>query len=236
MKMDSSENLANKFLKSQGFSDVLFEPDGNVPPDFLVNKRIAVEVRRLNQNYEKNGVTKGLEESEIPLRHKFEKFITSHGGSSDGKSYFISYEYCRPIAPWKNIQLRLRSFLDEFNAGNIIENEQYEIDKNFHVEIIQANEIHSNMFLLGGYCDFDTGGYVLSEVFRNLEICIKEKTNKISKYRNQYEEWWLILIDRIGHSLNKEDRQEFSKTFKIDHDWDKIILVNPLNHEEHFVI
>ncbi|MFY0639518.1 MAG: hypothetical protein JXR16_00635 [Bermanella sp.] len=234
--MDSSEKLAKKFLQSLGFSDILFEPDGNIPPDFLVNKKIAVEVRRLNQNYENNGVHKGLEESEIPLWHKFERTIKNYGKPIAGKSYFVSYEYSRPIAQWEVIEGSLKKHLDEFGDGKIKESEQYEIAHNFNVEIAQASEQYPDFFLLGGYCDFDMGGFVLSEVYRNLKVCIREKTEKISKHKNKYDEWWLVLIDRIGHSLNQEDRLEFSKTLKIEHDWDKVILVNPLNHSEHFVI
>jgi len=48
--MDSSETLAKEYLRFLGYTDIIYEPDGNIPPDFLVNGRIAVEVRRLNQN------------------------------------------------------------------------------------------------------------------------------------------------------------------------------------------
>jgi hypothetical protein len=33
--VDKSEKLVETYLKSCGFSDVRFEPDGNRPPDFL---------------------------------------------------------------------------------------------------------------------------------------------------------------------------------------------------------
>ena len=72
--MDASERIAYEFLKYSGYKDIVYEPDGNVPPDFLVNTRIAIEVRRLNQNYCKNGNFKGLEETAIPLWKKIEKF------------------------------------------------------------------------------------------------------------------------------------------------------------------
>ena len=45
-KMDRSEQVAMKHLLFCGFSTVVYEPDGNVPPDFLVDGSIAVEVRR----------------------------------------------------------------------------------------------------------------------------------------------------------------------------------------------
>jgi hypothetical protein len=49
--MNSKEKIAQNYLVSLGFKDIVFEPDGNIPPDFAVEGKIAVEVRRLNQNY-----------------------------------------------------------------------------------------------------------------------------------------------------------------------------------------
>lgn len=37
--MDDSERLAENFLKEWGFKNVVFEPDGNVSPDFLCDGR-----------------------------------------------------------------------------------------------------------------------------------------------------------------------------------------------------
>jgi hypothetical protein len=41
--------------------------------------------------------------------------------------------------------------------------------------------------------------------------------------RAKYPEWWLILIDHIGYGAREP--------IHVDHDWDKVILVNPLNPE-----
>jgi hypothetical protein len=38
-------------LHHRGYDDVVFEPIPNSPPDFVVNKHIGIEVRRLNHNY-----------------------------------------------------------------------------------------------------------------------------------------------------------------------------------------
>ena len=48
--MIDCETAVDRFLRHSGFTDLVFEPDGNIPPDFVVEGRIAVEVRRLNQN------------------------------------------------------------------------------------------------------------------------------------------------------------------------------------------
>jgi hypothetical protein len=59
--MDQSEKVAYQYLSSCGFRDIVYEPDGNIPPDFLVNDSVAVEVRRLNQNEQTPAGPRGLE-------------------------------------------------------------------------------------------------------------------------------------------------------------------------------
>lgn len=53
--MNKDERIAERYLKSLNIGEVAYEPDGKIPPDFLVNGCIAVEVRRLNQHYEADG-------------------------------------------------------------------------------------------------------------------------------------------------------------------------------------
>ena len=45
--MNKDEQIAESYLESLELGAVIYEPDGKVPPDFLVDRRIAVEVRRL---------------------------------------------------------------------------------------------------------------------------------------------------------------------------------------------
>jgi hypothetical protein len=61
--MDQSEQLAKQYLCALGFESIVYEPDGNIPPDFLADDRVAVEVRRLNQNEMIESGNRGLEES-----------------------------------------------------------------------------------------------------------------------------------------------------------------------------
>ena len=60
--MGNAHKIALDYLKSLGFSELVYEPKGNVTPDFLLNGKIAIEVRRLNQHYLRNGVYEPLEE------------------------------------------------------------------------------------------------------------------------------------------------------------------------------
>jgi hypothetical protein len=47
--LNDDERIAGEYLHRLGMGTVAYEPDGQVPPDFLIDGRIAVEVRRLNQ-------------------------------------------------------------------------------------------------------------------------------------------------------------------------------------------
>src|SRR5690349_5917728 len=77
--MDTSEELVKAYLRHLGFSHIEYEPDGNVPPDFLAEKRVAVEVRRLNQNEITGSGFRALEEPTIPLSMKATPYPHSSG-------------------------------------------------------------------------------------------------------------------------------------------------------------
>ncbi len=47
--MNRDERIVEGYLNSLNLGKAVYEPDGKVPPDFLVDGRIAIEVRRLNQ-------------------------------------------------------------------------------------------------------------------------------------------------------------------------------------------
>ena len=83
-RTDRSEQLALTYLESLRLGPVTHEPDGNVPPDFLIDGRIAVEVRRLNQNEAVANGHRGLEETAIPLNARLRKLLASLGPRSTG--------------------------------------------------------------------------------------------------------------------------------------------------------
>lgn len=234
--MDSSEQVANNYLTSKGFKEVLYEPDGNIPPDFLVDKQIAVEVRRLNQHGESKGKARGLEEVAIPLWQRIESLLDSLGPPTSGESWFVSFQYRRPVEKWNTLSKKIKAYLSEFQGLSNRSRTSFEVAERFEVEVFKASKAHSTFFLLGGCLDQDSGGWVLPEIERNLRICLEEKTRKIEKYRDKYPEWWLILVDYIGYALNEFDRELFRDQVRVDHDWDKVILIDPKNHERAFEI
>ncbi len=95
--MDNSERLVEHYLRSLGYLDIVYEPDGNVPPDFLVNRHIAVEVRRLNQNVRSvTGDLEGIEEVFVPLWQAMKRYLPTLGPSTPRRVLVRQHRYASP--------------------------------------------------------------------------------------------------------------------------------------------
>jgi hypothetical protein len=227
--MDRSEAISKKYLESLGFENVIFEPDGNVPPDFLCDSKIAVEVRRLNQHQQlANGKILSLDETSIPFVQRLQNELKTFGPPTSEFSWFVIFHFKRPLANWKNIQPQISEHLKVFQSSASQVNCTLTVSPNFEIVLVKASNVVENQyFAFGGFSDRDSGGWVISEIEKNLKIVIEEKTKKISKFRHKYSEWWLVLPDHIGYGLNEFDRNSFTEQVKIESFWDKIILLDP---------
>jgi hypothetical protein len=233
--MDTCEKIVADHLAHRGYCNVVYEPDGNVPPDFLVNGSIAVEVRRLNQNEVTQAGARGLEETSIPFLMSFKKLLASLGPPRTGVSWFVNYSFGRPVPNWNQLRPLLARHLKDFR-GNPLDQKPTSVimyDR-LKIDFFPASAVHSTFFLLGACHDEDSGGFLLHLIEENLRLCIREKSLKIASYRHKYPQWWLILIDLIGYGLDERDREMFQQHWKMEHDWDKIILLNPLDARSGF--
>ena len=230
--MDECESLVREHLAHLGFERIVYEPDGNIPPDFLVDDRIAVEVRRLNQNeVTGSGRLKGLEEDRIPTERKLTQLLGSLGPSRSGRTWFVAYRLQRPLARWKDIEPVLRRKLEEFRDDESVQNlGRIRVAAGFDIQIVhEASQPHANCFVYGGGSDNDSGGFVLAETQKNLRLCVAEKMNRIARVRHKYSEWWLILVDRIGFGVDACDLELFREHLAIDCSFNRVILLNPLD-------
>jgi len=226
--MDRSEQVVSEYLSHRGFLDVVYEPDGNVPPDFLIDGRIAVEVRRLNQNENTPNGHRGLENVAIPLRAKVCALLKTLGPSDD-ESWYVMYRLRRPLPPWKQLAAALRTELLEFRNNTNRSRTTRTVTPMFRVTLIKAGRSYPDFFVLGGFADSDSGGFILAELSRNISICLTEKTRKVACVRAKYPEWWLMLVDYIGYGIDERDHEEVRQLFQFEHSWGKIVLVNPLD-------
>jgi len=59
-----------------------------------------------------------------------------------------------------------------------------------------------------------------------------EKTKKIEPYRHKYSEWWLVLVDHIGHAhLENQEISVLREHIAVPPEWSKLVLVNPSSPE-----
>ena len=127
-------SLRAEYLTYLGVKDIVFEPDGNVSPDFVVNGKIAIEVRRLNQHYsDKSGKPEGLEQLAMPLRQRLETLLRMLGPPTNNLSWWVSYRFKRPQLT-RNWEVAVREKLQAFQSATLKADEGViEIDRNFRL-------------------------------------------------------------------------------------------------------
>lgn len=233
--MNFDEKIARKHLEHIGFNDIVREPDGNVPPDYLLNNTIAVEVRRLNQNFEAEGIATGLEETAIPFIDGIENMLKSVE-IPQLTTWFVSVFFQRPLPAVSSIREDIqRTCMD---VANINANPGYSfakpISESVYLRFTKGSGWLGKPFALGAISDFDSGGFVYDLLSANIDHCIREKTRKISKYRARYEIWWLILVDHIDYCLSKEELHTVKVSRPRENEWDKVIIVSALDPTNSF--
>lgn len=235
--MDATEKHVNDHLAHRGFAGVVYEPDGNVPPDFLIDGRIAVEVRRLNQNHFTGSEAKGLEEVAIPLWNKIKQLLGKLGGPTRGESWFVHFRFSRPIEAWKTLEPKLRQGLQDF-ISDVNHSRRVVVEaQGIELEVIcKTSKPHSTMFVMAGCSDEESGGWLLAEMETNIRHCASEKSRKIAKVKSKYPEWWLALVDHIGYGLDDFDREMFRDQVSVEHGWDRILIIDPKDHKRWFEI
>jgi hypothetical protein len=231
--VDAAEQLAGTHLQARGFSSIVHEPDGNVPPDWLADGRVAVEVRRLNQNELTDVRPVGLEEARFPLIAKMRKLLDALGPSVEGESWYVLSGFRRPVN-WRETAGRLTAALQGFRDSAVREPLDHALSRGFWFRLIKAGVPQDHFFVLGGCTDRDSGGFVQSEMLRNIPPLVAEKTRKTAPFRALYPEWWLVLVDYIGYGLSADEAAKLQKRLQPSSDWHKIIIVNPLDARDAF--
>jgi len=228
--MNQSEKSVYQYLKSRGFSLVVHEPDGKVPPDFLVDGHIAIEVRRLNEGDDTGKGHRGLEEVSKPLHTLVTRTLAAIGPPSDDVTWFVHLTYRRPLPSWKSLRNDLHDALTNVKMRTDLQDLELRVSNKIRLSFIRASKPHPDLFVLGGSSDRDSGGFVVAELVKNLNVYIAEKARKVERVRHRYPDWWLAFEDRIGYgALDEDDQADLRKLINVAAPWSRIILVNPLN-------
>jgi hypothetical protein len=234
--MNKDESIAETFLRSLGLGMVAYEPDGNIPPDFLVDNRIAVEVRRLNENVNFGGQIRGLESEYISLGKVIRAALDGLGAGPPGATkYYVNFGFKHPLGSYKEIKRDVTDFLKQIRSRPAV-SLRSDFASGVWIEAFAAPHLAGNQFRPAIAVGEDSGGMILQLLKDNIEHYATEKSQKIAKYRSKYSEWWLVLLDHIDYALDDLDRQQFRADIKIVHTWDRLFLVDPTDPSRSFEV
>lgn len=230
------EQIIIDCLKRQGFENIIYEPDGNVSPDILLNDRIAIEVRRLNQNRISGEGFIGLEQDEYTLHGLLSKIMKDASDENFDNSALVGYFFKRPLPDKKTIMREAsrilkdhKPFINEFRVYNINNDDRISIT----MKIWPSTKKLQSQYQYGISGDDDLGGAIESLIYDNLKLVIAEKENKIKYNKNRYPEWWLAVVDTISFGLINLDDELFYGQAKIESQFDRILIVS-LEDESNF--
>ena len=209
----ADEMIARDYLESLCLGDLIYEPDGNQTPDFVIGGRIAVEVRRLNRHVDTPTGPRPLEKDEYAILALVTNVLRSFGPPREGRSWFLSYEYQRPLPPYRVIERSLIAALEDFLKYPDLPWQSRQLTDHFEISLMRAGNSYDQIFMLGGHMDLNTSGFVIPDLIKNIHICSAEKMKKISRVKARYSEWWLVLIDRVSFVI--------CEGLRFPHEWDK---------------
>ena len=257
--MNARENhdecLAKEWLIQQGHTVRRLCDD---PPDYVVDGQHAVEVRRLNQTIEVAGQFKGEEQSRITLKKAVEKVLGRFGPSSEGQCWIVDceYDFSKPLPKTGIVREEVRKALQPLSrpcSDDIIEQHRSEyLDYDKHADeldhlnhphlclpcgiclalvAIDALESTASKFVLQNVSGREGIG-IAHELINVIPTYIAEKSHKIRKKNkiNNYEDWWLLLIDHICHVpisiLGESELKAIRESIQDRDFWSRIVIIS----------
>jgi hypothetical protein len=228
--VNKDEKIAKSYLKNLGFQRLEFEPNGNIPPDFSLNDKIGIEVRRLNKYF--NG--ESLEKIEFGEIRKIENFILKFKSNKTfEKTHSVSIYYSRPLK-FKQIEKKIENSLNHYTE-NLNENFEYNITENFTMSIVEYSERFESDFEVMIWVDHNKGGVVINDLKSNITLALKEKEEKIAEYFTEFEEWWLILINHISPNIRNQELEVLKQEVPKSNLFKKIIILDLNNMNEKII-
>jgi hypothetical protein len=210
--MNRDEEIVFTYLKKHYGDNVIFEPNTNCTPDFVINNIFAIEVRRLNQHYFHNNKSEGLEDIFFPIRESFDEVLMTFDKYYKGKTFYVGLSYRRPIQPdYKRIKKEMRLALSNFlELGDGKYPSEIRVNDQIEFDMMETEATMNRVFKPAGYGDQDAGGELITVYIENIRKCISDKSIQIHSHISEYDEWWLYLVDNLGWRLGAANLQKIT--------------------------
>jgi adenylate kinase family enzyme len=224
------EKITWSYLADSKFNNLEIEPNGNIPPDFSIDNKIGIEVRRLNKHF--NG--EPLEKIEFGEVRKIENYILKHKSNKKSEiTHPVFISYSRPLK-FAKIKEQVKNALNHYEE-NKTEYFEYNINENFTLVITKGNVRFGSDFEVMMWTDYYKGGFVINDLKNNIIHALKEKEEKVAKYLNEYNEWWLILVNHISTKIRNQELDIIKQEIPLSKIFNKIIILD-LNESSESVI
>ncbi|NOY50808.1 MAG: hypothetical protein GXO88_09645 [Chlorobi bacterium] len=162
------------------------------------------------------------------LVQKFTNILKEFEIDDYDQTIIVSVSYGRPLKLnsrfFKQIKEEIQTHFPLLNKELSIQ-----IHINLEIRLWRSDQKLNKSIILGTAKDYDSGGFIVSEIYKNLKLIIPEKEEKIKKYHSDFKERWLVLVDYIGYGLDTIDIQQLNSVPKIKTIFYKVILVSPLD-------
>lgn len=228
--MKHGEDLAEKYLRHLGYSDIEHEPDKNRTPDFLIKGEIAVEVTFISNDTR----------SSIPWTERLQKLLRKIEPPNFDASWYVNLSLNTvPISStdswyWKKrIAPKIKAKLAEFSNSKTDNGSIWIYEDEFEINLYRTSKSPTR-FIAGVAHEGNRGGWVAVEIEKNVARCVEKKSKSAIDQKHKYPEWWLVLIDNIAYG--RDPGVAWDKNILRPDVWDRIVLVDPTDHTHAFRI
>ncbi|WP_143526134.1 hypothetical protein [Roseivivax lentus] len=236
--MKPGEQKAHVLIAELLPGHIQYEPIQNAPPDFLVND-IAIEVTRLTKSISSQGQEEVVDSSFPSLAKKIERLITELSKGEGCDTYFVSFSIDRPFI-WQDAKESITKYLSGFRIKLGPTDWPVVLDGGVTLYMMRGTPRPGCDFILGGRSDGDASGFVVSDVFSNLQRVSAKKLYKIEPFKMNYREWWLVLENTLAGSISDESFLAVVELVSAKRDafngWDKIIIFQPDNPKKYWLV
>ncbi len=247
MSKNDEEPRAEQWLRSQGYTNIRdLSKTNEDPPDFVVDKRIGVEVRRLNFMTEVNGEMQGVEQLEEPLEGIIRRKLKDAGEPPGAYSVSVSCDLLATSLPATKVTSKqVGKAVDDYTD---ILNEALQSGRapaSWATQLKCRLDMHFHPFSTSGTGEFilvqveaatHLRGWVVKDSIDTINRCIAYKTDKIKNLIHCYPEWWLVLVDRDVFTPSKREKDEWQDIRNSLGDtkpWSRIVVLSWLHPSTH---
>ena len=235
--MNEEELRARQGLEDQeGYTDILdLSKDDQDPPDFVVENRIAVEVRRLDR---------GSDSDYHTLINIIKEVLEQAGEAPDGSAVYVGCEPQGVSLKTRKDRKKVKHIVDQYaeQINNALEsNERPEawkkgLECGIQLSFYPGRYSNTAKFKSGAVQrDGAEGVLVVRDLIDNINRCLTEKRDleSIQKKMRCYPKWkwWLVLVDGLVMMprLNQDERQQIRDNLVDTCPWSRIVVLSQLD-------